>query len=175
MLNKLLSENVLQYKGDFVDFGGGYGYFSRAIAMLNEISRIRIIDLPIMGIIQKTFHEATLSADRYSRITYHDSILLQSDPKVLEQADTWLSVPFHFNATFSLSECDYDTQMFMLKNIVSRSKSFLIIYASEYHGVDNQKIYRDEIYSLCEQHTISHHVWDEYTYGNIVVGTRKQA
>jgi hypothetical protein len=142
---------------------------------INDTSQVHVIDLPIMGAIQKTFHEATLSADRYSRISYHNSLALQNDPRVLQEANPWLSEPFHFNATFSLSECDWDTQMFMLKNVVNRSKSFLIIYASEYHGVDNQKIYNGQIEDLCENHAISHHVWDEYTYGNIVVGTRRHA
>lgn len=175
LLKNLLSENVLEYKGNFVDFGGGYGYFSRAVVTINDTPQVHIIDLPIMSVIQRAFHEATLSADRYSRISYHNSLALQNDPEALQEANSWLSEPFHFNATFSLSECDRDTQMFMLKNIVSRSKSFLIIYASEYHGVDNQKIYNCDIQDLCKDHAISHHVWGEYTHGNIVIGTRRQA
>jgi hypothetical protein len=174
-LNNLLSENVLEYKGNFVDFGGGYGYFSRAAVTINDTAQVHIIDLPIMGVIQRAFHEATLPPDRYSRISYHNSLAVQNDPKALQEANAWLSEPFHFNATFSLTECDEDTQVFVLENIVSQSKSFLIAYASEYNGVDNQKIYHGKIQDLCKDHVISHHVWDECTYGYIVIGTRRQA
>jgi|GEM_PF-5474370 len=173
LLKNLLSENVLEYRGDFVDFGGGYGYFSRAVVTVNDTSQVHIIDLPIMSVIQKAFHQATLSAARHSRIKYHNSLALQNDSNLLQEANAWLMKPFHFNATFSLSECDLDTQMFMLKHIVSRSGSFLIIYASQYNGVDNEDIYKNKIHDLCNDHEIKHHVWDEYTYGNIVVGTRR--
>jgi hypothetical protein len=142
---------------------------------INDTAQVHIIDLPIMGVIQKAFHEATLSPARYSRINYHSSIALQNDPQALQEANSGLSEPFHFNAAFSLTECDEDTQSFTLKNIVSRSKSFLIAYASEHDGVDNQKIYHGKIQDLCKDHAIRHHVWDECTYGYIVIGTRKQA
>jgi len=172
LLKKLLNENVLEYDGDFVDFGGGYGYFSRAVTLLNDRSDVYVLDLPIMGVVQQAFHEATLSPQRASRIKYVDAPALQSGGANWAEFQPKLVKPFHFNATFSLSECDRATQLFVIENIVVRSSSFLIIYARNYHGVNNEEIYKEDIVRICSDHDIKNIEWKEYSYGNIAFGRK---
>ena len=99
----------------FVDFGGGYGLFARAIAMLGQDNTVDVVDLPVVSRVQELYHAETLNSQQRARISYLDGV------EEVQKGHL-------FHSTYALSETTLPARERLVRDLVAGSSRFLIVY-----------------------------------------------
>ena len=174
LMRDVLEIDCIENGCSIVDFGGGYGFFARAITILNESSFVQVIDLPIMTSIQAEYHANSLTKAQQARIRYHNSISISNDGLVCDELrQVFDDQKFHFSATFSLSECGIEVRQRICSEIVRRSSSFLIAFQDKFGQVDNARFFDQEFRALCPQHKMFLKNYDGNPFAKIIMGKRE--